>query len=613
MDYGKYAKYSVVTLCGILLFFLGSSFPFQTELMNIFSFSIIVILTVAISYRNGSPTGGFFLGLFTSTSFLVGFFLMTIILELSTMYSTGPLGELPGLSFLLSLFSSHGLGMVSMVVAFASMGLFFGLLGYIFGRTLPIFFTQKQPYLFRDYWSNIYSLGKNERREYPYLDRKPSTWIRAREKFWRAIIEKIAEPQPDLAFVPSRTGEKSSKSSFGNVFDLISGRMIGNNVVDPSDLTSKYRPLVLKVARLSTTPKGVRRLAFETLISRFLAKFLNSWLVWLFYLSISTLLLFAAYVIQPSNPQIFISPIVYSAATLFFVWRWRKISPDLFERRPDERVLIFIVYIVLALLFGFYFESLMRPPTSPETWLRSWFIWTRWMLLLSLLLGLAYVFIHREVEVTNTYYYDNSKPATEPYRFTGYRDAINEPYWLKQDNTKAYWVLRFMYFWKYEITRTPHSDWERVEIWIDAEEGKPKWVVTDYHYRELWYRVEGELPLLYTTFFINFHSPIPITDSNEVMTLSHIFGKTSSSLAKTVVTGTVDEIVENLEDFFERLSKSFVELHPGEWISSFGLSERAANFCSKLPWIHWRYPHGVENLEKYLSEPIVKMEDQPKH
>jgi len=54
--------------------------------------------------------------------------------------------------------------------------------------------------------------------------------------------------------------------------------------------------------------------------------------------------------------------------------------------------------------------------------------------------------------------------------------------------------MRFMYFWHYEITTVPHADWERVEVWVDAENGTPKWVVSDYHYRELWYSIEKEIP-----------------------------------------------------------------------------------------------------------------------
>ncbi|MCK5628154.1 hypothetical protein KAI12_01690 [Candidatus Bathyarchaeota archaeon] len=612
MDYGKYARASLVVLSGILLFFLGCSFPFQPNLMGIISLVAVVLLTIGWSYSNRRLIGGFLLGLFTSTSFLLGFFLMTIILEVSIFFSTGPIGEVPGLSLLLGLLSQYGLGMLLMVLAFASTGFFFGLVGYIFGNTLPRVLEKKQPYLFRDYWSSVHSLGKSDRREYPYLDRRLRPWNLTKEKLRRALVEKIAEPEADLVFVRDQTG-KSSKSNLGRVFDLPSGRMIGSSVVNPHDLVSKYRPLILKVARLSATPKGVRRLALEHLLSRFLEKFLRSWLIWIFYMSLSTVLVLSVYVLRPSDFSAIIGALIASAVTLFFVWRWRTISKDLFEKRPDERVLIFIVYIVLALLFGFYFSVIAYIPSNPETWVESWWMWTPWMLFLSFVLGVGYMLIHRDVEVVNTYFYDNSGSTSGSRSFSGYRDPKDAPYWLGKDDVEGYWVFRFMYFWKYEVTTVPHSDWERVEIWVDAETGIPKWVVTDYHYRELWYKVEGDLPVLYTTFIINFPTPIPITNSKELLRISHVSRKPTKDLIRTSISGTADEFVEDLQDFFDELSEFWVELHPKDWVSGFGLSERAAGFCSALPWTYWRYSYGVEEKERYLRENIGRPENQPQN
>jgi len=581
--------------------------------MALVSLFAIVLLTVAMSYGNRTPLGGFFLGVFTSTSFLLGFFLMTCIWELSTShpYVIGPIGKEYGLFLLMEVLYSYGPSMLSAVFAFASIGLFFGVLGYMFGH-ISLQETVTQPRVFRDYWSSIHLLGKSVRRECSHLDRKLSSWSLRRKGWWRRLLEKIAEPQPDLIFVPHSTKKRSPESGIGDLFDLSSGRMIGDNLIDPSDLTSKYRPLVLKVAEISSSPKGVRRLALERLLARFLEWFIPSRAIWIFYLLLSALLVAPAYIYSEGvEYPVVASAMIASAVTLFFVWRWRKASKELLERRPDERVLIFVVYIILALLYGFYFEVIMNPPAIPEGWVWSWIVWTRWLLILTLLLGLGYIFIHRETEVVNTYFYDNNPRRSGVSKVSPFKESRDMPFWLKEEKVKAYWVLRFMYFWRYEVAKIPHSDWERVEVWVDAEKGTTKWVVSDYHYRELWYKVQGEPPMLYVNFFINFHTPVPVVDSDETEAISNIFSQTTGNLIKTMATGKASEIVERLRTHLKTLPKFWTALHPADWIQGYGLPSVAAGFCSKLPWTFWRYPHGLEEPERYVEELAARPEDQP--
>jgi hypothetical protein len=307
-----------------------------------------------------------------------------------------------------------------------------------------------------------------------------------------------------------------------------------------------------------------------------------------------------------------------SAVTLGLVLRWRKASEELFERRPDERVLILVVYIILALLYGFSFTiitnppgALIDPPFIPEGWIESWRLWIVWLLSLTFLLGFGYIFMHRECEVANTYFYDNRSSKSGVSQASPFKESHDEPFWLKEERVKAYWVLRFMYFWRYEVATIPHSDWERVEVWVDAENGTVKWVVSDYHYRELWYKVEGDFPVLYVKFFTNFHTPVPVVNSSEIESIFHVFSQTTRDLTKTAVTGKSSEIIEQLHARLESLSKLWTDLHPPDWIRSYGLPNVAASFCSKLPWTYWRYPNGLEEAERYLVKPATRVEDQP--
>ena len=369
---------------------------------------------------------------------------------------------------------------------------------------------------------------------------------------------------------------------------------------------------------MSKTPKGVRAPAFERLLSRFLKWFLTSWWFWIFYISLSVLFIFGISFNNPYSWAVTIRAIFISAFSLFIVWRWQLTSRELFIRRPDERVLIFLVLLIFALVFGLYYFSINNLPTSPETWSQYWFDLTKWMLLYSFILGFGYMLIHREVEAINTYYYSNFKEGEGSSKLSSYRDPKDEPYWIKKENVEGYWVLRFMYFWKSEFTikarkLAKHSDWERIEVWIDAKKGIPKWVVSDYHYRELWYKVEGELPVLYTSFFLNFHTPIPVTNQKLASSIFQNFNKPTKDLLKTSITGRADGLVEDLREFFEIFSESWKNLHPKEWVSNFGLSEKTAAFASGLPWTYWRYPEGVEEKERYLQENIGRSEDQPQN
>ena len=586
---------------------------------------VIVLLTVALSYRNRTPLGGFFLGVFTSVSAFLGFFLMTCVWYMVRA------GTDQGLMEALAALSSRGLSILSAISALATIGLFFGLLGYVFGH-ISLRVSVTQPRVFRDYWSSVHLLGKSDKREYSDLDRRLSGWSIRKKGWWRRLVQKITEPPSDLVFVPQHTKKRSPEFSRGDLFDLSSGRMIGNDLIAPSDLTSKYRPLVLKVAEISSSPKGVRRLALERLVARFLEWVIPSRALWGFFLVLSALLIYSVYLEYLTKTSIYAEEVVAAArvAALFataaaivgliLVWRWRKASDELFKRRPDERVLILVVYIILALLYVFSFTIITNPPRAhrdppfiPEGWTWSWLMWTIWLLTLTFLLGFGYIFVHRECEVANTYFYDNRSSKSGASQVSPFKESHDEPFWLKEERVNAYWVLRFMYFWRYEVAKVPHSDWERVEVWVDAEKGIARWVVSDYHYRELWYKVEGDFPMLYVKFFTNFHTPVPVVNSSEIESISHVFGQTTRNLTKTAVTGKSSEIIEHLRARLEILSKLWTDLHPPEWIRGYGLPNVAASFCSKLPWTYWRYPNGLEEAERYLVKPATGVEDQPIH
>lgn len=614
MDLGKYPRYAVVTLCGFLLFFLGfvAFYIFDAAFVSIL---VVVLLTVGVSYTNRNPIGGLILGLFTSTVFILGFFLMGCVWWGPSYFLKEMLG--------FGIFWYIKWGLLSAVSAMASVGLFFGTIGYVFEH-ISLSDSVTQPRIFRDYWSNIHLLGKSGKREHSNLDRILRSWSFRKKGWWRRLVAKITEPQPDLVF-SHRSKKTSSGFGRGDLFDLSSGRMVGQDLIDPFDLMSKYRPFVLKSTETSINVKGIRRIALENLVTKFLEWFMPSRIIWIVYFSLSALLICSVYFYALTHMffegvefAVIVASVITSCVLLVFVWRWRNSSRELLERRPDERLLIFFVYVILAVLYGFFFFAITNPPDIyvgfpfiPERWIGSWSIWTVSFLILTLFLGFGYICIHRESEVVNTYFYDNSSSASSSSQASPFREVHDAPFWLKEDETKGYWVLRFMYFWRYEVAKIPHSDWERVEVWVNAETGAAKWVVSDYHYRELWYKVKDPLSKLYVNFLMNFHTPVPVVDQAEVEFLSNVFSETKRNLIKMVATGKALEITESLRARLEKLSKIWVDLHPTEWIQKYGLSGFAAGFCSRLPWTYWRYPHGLERAELYQENPAAQPNDQP--
>lgn len=87
------------------------------------------------------------------------------------------------------------------------------------------------------------------------------------------------------------------------------------------------------------------------------------------------------------------------------------------------------MYVVLGLFFGFYFEMIFIFPTDTAGWVGAWFVWTRWFLILSVVLGFGYIFVHREVEIIKTYFYDNLS-SNSTISSSVYKDMSDDPYWI---------------------------------------------------------------------------------------------------------------------------------------------------------------------------------------
>ena len=122
--------------------------------------------------------------------------------------------------------------------------------------------------------------------------------------------------------------------------------------------------------------------------------------------------------------------------TGILIFRWWKHCKEekILEKRPDTSVLVFSVYLLFALSILLYFFLIIDPPVIdtpplggihsyfwykippsmrtwytpiPKSWVWSWLRWTLGFIILTIFLGIGYIFINREIEVVNTYFYDN--------------------------------------------------------------------------------------------------------------------------------------------------------------------------------------------------------------
>jgi len=94
-------------------------------------------------------------------------------------------------------------------------------------------------------------------------------------------------------------------------------------------------------------------------------------------------------------------------------------------------------------------------------------------------------FIPRSLPPALYLYVNDDENKLFPYR------SGHEPYWLEG---KFYWVWRYVTLAPAELMKFWEKDWERLEIWVRADgeqRGRIEWVVSDWHYRELWYKYDA--------------------------------------------------------------------------------------------------------------------------
>ncbi len=216
-------------------------------------------------------------------------------------------------------------------------------------------------------------------------------------------------------------------------------------------------------------------------------------------------------------------------------------------------------------------------------------------------------FIPRSLPPALYLYVNDSKNKMFPYR------PGHEPYWLEGNH---YWVWRYVTLAPAELMKFWEKDWERLEIWVRADgenRGRIEWVVSDWHYRELWYKYEAyagararaihdkflerrigtDEPLTWVVDLdmdLVFHCPVVrgiyLAEGRRLSVWRRILSILSVIVSKRAR--------ENPEDYAQRLEE--FEIQGGEFLSDIPEIFRMATARRVLswPWTYWRFPHGAK-------------------
>lgn len=194
------------------------------------------------------------------------------------------------------------------------------------------------------------------------------------------------------------------------------------------------------------------------------------------------------------------------------------------------------------------------------------------------------------------YLYDDRQEESLTFR----KSIDDRPWWVNGQ----YWVLRYIYSWRWEFTlpRPRLHDFERIELWCNAKTGKLEWIVSDFHYRELWRKVSDNLNEIIVDWDENFHT-FDIDVQPELQTIAKRIGEIES---KKGLSG-IPEIAKLYDTYLEKRQeflRDFLKIHPPEYLLPYltecGLATKTvAKELSGRPWTYWRYAFGAYPRKNY--------------
>ena len=206
------------------------------------------------------------------------------------------------------------------------------------------------------------------------------------------------------------------------------------------------------------------------------------------------------------------------------------------------------------------------------------------------------------------YLYENN-PGSERFPYK----PGNEPYWLEGG---FYWVWRYVTLAPAELLKFWEKDWERLEVWIRADgegRGRIEYVVTDCHYRELWFKYDtlaGRRAMAYHDGVLKRYR-----DTDQLLTWAIDMDMDLVFHSPTVkgiymATGKRLSIGRRLLVLFRGFFRGKPSEHPDKYMERIeALEIHGDHFLNDipehfrlvltrriltLPWIYWRFPRGAK-------------------
>jgi hypothetical protein len=294
-------------------------------------------------------------------------------------------------------------------------------------------------------------------------------------------------------------------------------------------------------------------------------------------------------------------------AILGYLLIWRRKIPTAIKAHPEGALAYVFAVLVLGVLFIFTFQLLsalillvQSEANIAEAIDRSLSFTTNaviFLLVVTIFTSLSTVQM-LGADNFNVYFYDDEDKDLVPYKHD-----YDKPQWLKGSH---YWVFRHMYFWPFEATPSlkgfMHEDFERVEVWVNADTGKPEWSISDYHWRELWYKIPelDEDIAIEASFNKNFHTPsVSVIRRSHLHEVKYAGESWLRSLELMFHYLRVSRELKREMEVPPKVSKKradvlkdfFVDLPPPVRLA-------AAGTMAGFAWNFFRFPQGVSTVAK---------------
>jgi hypothetical protein len=223
------------------------------------------------------------------------------------------------------------------------------------------------------------------------------------------------------------------------------------------------------------------------------------------------------------------------------------------------------------------------------------------------------------------YFYVNDGRSPHLHYLKGH-----EPYWLEGN---YYWVWRYVHLAPAELLKFWEKDWERLELWIRADgedRGRLEYIVTDFHYRELWFGYKG----VTRGAAREYHQDVlsRYLDSPERLTwivevdMDIVFHTPSIKgiyLARGTKLSFARRLLAVLTVMWNRPIKEWPEKYKRRLehleIQGVGFLEdipehfrtMVTRQLLSLPWAYWRFPRGVKSARQLLLYSAAEMQYEP--